>query len=295
MNSSKRIDEKDLLKILDDNINFVEKYLNSASSIQDNVEKEIAFRELGVIAFSCVEAVYKLVLVKIKNRCESKKCPHTKECPYFSYKVAKGGAIDLLNHLINARLFWLSPDMYNRLDSLRDARNYIHLSKYLGKARIREFDKAFVIDVLPFYYDAINQFELCKWYFENDNLCLKELDENGYEDSEKLNIESLKQFYSFKIMMLFNKLFYQQEISLNDEFVLKKLREKDNANYEEIAKYYARALYFENVHFLDEKEHKKAVDDFCKRVECFSQSNLLVSMIKDYLMKCKNNSGIISE
>ena len=132
--SSSLIKDFQFSKLLKDNIKFVYLYLDKADSIEDNDEKEILYRELGSVVFSCLEALCKTVIDMIRKQCENHKCNNIGCCPYIAglnspHLIENAKTLDVISHLVQTRLFYLSPEQEHEIHLLRDQRNFIHLSK----------------------------------------------------------------------------------------------------------------------------------------------------------------------
>ena len=68
------------------NINFIEKYVDIVETyfVEDS-DKQLAYKQLGIMAFSCVEALWKNLILAINNNCASRKC-----CEKCNYRVGWG-------------------------------------------------------------------------------------------------------------------------------------------------------------------------------------------------------------
>jgi len=52
------------------NINFIEKYTDTIDNQQmESIDKQLAYKQLGIMAFSCVEALWKSLILTINNNC----------------------------------------------------------------------------------------------------------------------------------------------------------------------------------------------------------------------------------
>ena len=131
--ASRFISDEKLSLTIQQNISFVEKYIDVVEdTFNEEIEKQIVYRELGSIVYSAIEAVLKSVLLEINKRCEKRNCNETK-CRYRRYnsisKINKAHTIDALIYLLNIRLFGLIPQQIDEIKRLNDLRNYVHISK----------------------------------------------------------------------------------------------------------------------------------------------------------------------
>lgn len=104
------LSNEELINKIYENIAFVKKHLNKVdSAFKSDEEKQIAYRELGSIVCSCIEAVLKGAIARIDERCTQNKCKK-EDCPYrlrleFIDELSLTSAI---NHLKNVRLIGLN-------------------------------------------------------------------------------------------------------------------------------------------------------------------------------------------
>ena len=277
--ASNFISDENLSKMIQKNISFVEKYIDSIDSKFDDIkEKQIVYRELGSIVLSCVEALLKTLLVEIKIRCKKEKC-NDKECSYFKYKteskINNAKLKEIIDFLMNARLFWFQPTRIEKIYELIDLRNYIHISKNIAyEDKSDRFNKEYVECMLDLYYDSINQYNLNEWYFTNENLCLKILDENGYEETEKLNVKFIKNHFSFQIIQLYFDLFNGEDLDDEKKNTLSKLRDSKFVDKEEIANFFNEMLKRDEIRYENNIEgYKTRLLRFNKIIDKYSGEN----------------------
>lgn len=231
--ASKYITDKNLSMMIKQHINYVKEYLDKVETIENDIYKEISYKQLGTILTSTIEAICKLMLAEINNKCKKAKCK--KECVYRKYstnkKIQKLHIIDALEHLNNTRNFWISPEKMSVIIKLLEKRNYIHLSKYISdKNENIVFNKEFVLDLLEIYDDCIFQFDLNEWFFENEENCLKKLDENGFEFTQIDNLFYTIRFYERTMLPIFNKIVSDYQLSNDDNELIRQF----NGESEEI-------------------------------------------------------------
>ncbi len=218
-----------LSKIIEDNIDFVERYLDKIETIDNDKDREIIYRELCSITVSAIEALAKVIVDEINNRCLKLKCKE--KCSYRKWKtkedIAKQKTNGLLKHLNNTRLFYFSYQQLESIKRITDLRNYIHISKYMEeKKQDIIFDKELVIKLLDFYYTLLSQYEVNYFYFNNQNSCLKELDENEYDNTLVNNKKNDTMYYEMSLRNVFDKIVYNEKLNEDDKWVLSNLNKK---------------------------------------------------------------------
>ena len=284
-----------ILQIIKQNIEFVEKYVEIVDDkISEETERDIIFRELGVIAFSCSEALCKSLLVEIYKSCKRRNC--CKKCNYNFFKsvdeIAKHDFVSIINHLLNMRLVGLMSEDIDNMMCLKNLRNYVHISKYLytnNKSMI--FDKKYVYSMLNVFYCLLDQYELNTWYYTNKDICIKELDCNGYETTKKQNEKSSRLYYTYKIVYLFDKMFDDKELSEDDKRYLSKIS-RGEVDKELLAQHLSTKIRFKSQLFKDEKKYINSIKKFLTKIDHYGKRNDLSRMIKEKLEII--NSSIIS-
>ena len=265
--ASRFISDHKLSLTIQQNISFVEKYIDIVDNVfKNDIEKHIVYRELGSIVYSAIEAVLKSVLFEINKRCDKRNCNNAK-CKYRKYdtiyKINNERSINVLMHLLNARLFGLSQEQINEIKNLNDLRNYVHISKSIdGSDKSTLFDKEYVIRMLSYYYEILNQLDLDEFYFKDGKACLRMLDDNGFDYTEQQMQNERKSFYLSKIFFIVNKLFSNEQLSENDKWVLKMLNDDRNIDIETMATYITKEITFSNRRFKTKRElnnHKNKV------------------------------------
>lgn len=265
--ASKFISDHKLSLTIQQNISFVEKYIDIIDNVfKKDIEKHIVYRELGSIVYSAIEAVLKSVLFEINKRCDKRNCNNAK-CKYRKYdtiyKINNERSINVLMHLLNARLFGLSQEQINEIKNLNDLRNYVHISKSIdGSDKSTLFDKEYVIRMLSYYYEILNQLDLDEFYFKDGKACLRMLDDNGFDYTEQQMQNERKSFYLSKTFHIVHKLFSNEQLSENDKWVLKMLNDDRNIDIETMATYITKEITFSNRIFKTKRElnnHKNKV------------------------------------
>ena len=80
--ASKFIRDEHLSLEIQQNVSFVENYIDKVDdSFEVKEERQIVYRELGAIVFSCIEALAKSVLFEINERCKKNKLKNS-ECTF---------------------------------------------------------------------------------------------------------------------------------------------------------------------------------------------------------------------
>lgn len=250
--ASRFIQDENLSLEIQQNISFVENYIDKVEeAFDEKVEREIAYRELGVIVFSCIEALLQSVLFEINERCKKNKLKNTQcafnKCVYrkcLNYLSNKGKyhlisntdeikIIDALIHLVNTRLFMLFPEEIDELTKMNAKRNYVHISKKIGQKNLDiEFNKDYPLILLSYYYKLLDQLDLCDFYFDEDDICLKELDSDGFCDTSKMHEIDKNYYYLKNFDNVIWKVFHKERLSKNDKQDLKRYNELDEVRQE---------------------------------------------------------------
>lgn len=185
------IQNEKLAEEIQNNIQFVEKYYGDVDSRYKEVEEQqIVYKQLGIIAFSCVEALWKGIIVMAVNKNCVKRNFSYKTCKYKQYettaKINHASVDEVLDHLVNMRLLYVHPFERNTIEELQHLRNHVHLTRTItDEVDPKIFDKTFVENMLRLYYVTLNQLNSCNWYFSETNPCLKEMDEDEYESTRR--------------------------------------------------------------------------------------------------------------
>ena len=203
--ASRFISDETLSIKVQNNVTFVENYLDKIDVFfEEEVEKQIAFREMGIIVYSCIEALLKSVLFEINKRCKNIKCDNKKTCCYWKFRklsaINNARTIDSMLFLFDCRLFWLHPSEVNELRMLNELRNYVHISKNISRPiDDNVFTKQYVSRMLEYYYKILKQLNNSGFYFDDDMSCLAELDSWGMADTIKQNKSESELHYTLRI------------------------------------------------------------------------------------------------
>lgn len=115
------------------NIQFVEKHYGDVDSRYKEVEdQQIVYKQLGVIVFSCVEALWKGIVMAVNENCAKRNCSY-KQCKYKKFETTEKincATVDkILTHLINMRLLCVHPFEGEEIEELQHLRNHVHLTR----------------------------------------------------------------------------------------------------------------------------------------------------------------------
>lgn len=232
------ISNKTLINKIYDNLTFVKKHIDSVdSSFENDTERHIAYRELGSIVCSCIEALLKGVIAEIDSRCAKSACEE--KCSYRLNldNLDSLSTIKALDHLSHVRLIVLQTNMADGLMKLIDSRNYVHISKHILRvSEDRIFDKDYVYGFFDYYYELIDQLNMSvDYYFKSKRyLCLKEADGDDFESTKKLETNNRKSFYRIKVYKPLKKALLGEELSDNDEWYISRLDYSTFVNLDEI-------------------------------------------------------------
>ena len=275
---SRFISDERLSLIIKENISFVEKYLYTVDETFNNaIERQIIYRELSSIVYSCIEAVLKSVLCEINNRCINRKC--NEDCGYRQYhsndEINVAHTFDVLMFLVNTRLLGLSPSQIDEFRKLNDLRNYIHISKNIANPVSSScFDKTYV-ERLLFYYEILDQLDLDDFYFMNDDACLLLLDQNDIAFTKKQNKGDLKTHYMIKLYDTINKLLSEKELLEDDIWALKTISNNKYFDKKEVVIFIGKEISYFRRHYKDEESFNKSKQLFLERLFAYINSKPL--------------------
>lgn len=274
----KYIPDQNLVRQIQINIDFVEKYLDRIEDLFQTVtEQQIMYKQLGSIAFSCTESLWKSLVLAVNAKCHANKCTE-KNCEYRKFDSAKklnsAKIKEIVDHLQNMRLILVTPFEMEWIEELQQLRNHVHLAlTILDGDKSEKFNKDYVESMLRLYYVTLNQLELNQWHLEDEHACLKKLDENGYAQTQEHNKQEEKRFISDEIYYVTHDLFYGKEIPESRQRILKKLSSKQNYNEESLVDWIGRWLYYENIHFKTEESFQKAAEEYYTRLKEYLPQN----------------------
>ena len=142
------IQNQKLAEEIQNNIRFVEKYYGDVDSRYKEVEdQQIVYKQLGIIVFSCVEALWKGIVMAVNKNCAKRNCSY-KTCKYKQYetteKINHAPVDKVLDHLVNMRLLYVHPFEKEGIEELQQLRNHIHLTKTVTD----EVDRKYLIKIL---------------------------------------------------------------------------------------------------------------------------------------------------
>lgn len=280
---SKYISNHFVSRTISIHIDFVEKTLLFIKTKEiDSDYKEIIYKELGIIVFSCIEALLMCCLVEIDNQCSKNSC--AKQCKYRKSispdSMKQLSVSQALEQLILVRLFWLSPNEIEELNDLTDYRNYVHISKCLLEDCFNiVFDEDYVERMLTMFYKLLDQFDLNEWYFTNDNHCLKDLDQNDFDSTLKLRKTEMKTHYTYRICSSFYLLYNVQQLNKDMDRILAIVK-KDNYDKAFVADYFANCIKHERRRFKDD--------------DAFDEANMRLLILLSKYSKAKNDDSLCS-
>lgn len=224
--ASRFISDQALSIKVQNNVTFVENYLEKIDVLfKEEIEKHIAFREMGIMVYSSIEALLKSVLFEIRKRCKNHNCDKKKPCDYYKcrslYAINSIHTLDSMLFLFDCRLFWLPPHEVNELRMLNHLRNYVHLSRNISHP-IDDyvFTKQYVERMLRYYYKILEQLDVSDFYFDSDNSCLAKLDDFGMPETIRLNKIDSDSYYLLKLDSAIRNIIYEKELSEEEDVVL---------------------------------------------------------------------------
>ncbi len=281
---TKYIADEKLANEIQCNINFVEKYIDKVDAcFSDNKEKQLVYKQLGSIAFSCVEALWKSIVLIVNKNCKMRDCKE--DCKYHRFetlgKLSNASPKSVLSHLVNMRLLYVHPFEEDAIENLKNLRNHIHLTRTLidGNKSFK-FNLQFVEDMLRLYYVTINQAEMNHWYYDEPKPCLRELDGNGYDVTENQQKIALTEYYTNKIIFACIDVFCNKPVTEKNEHYLRHLSITKCFDTERLTDELGKWLYYESAHFRAEKEYQEALKHFGTKLRPYlPQGSDLLSQI----------------
>lgn len=262
----KYIADKKLASEIQCNIDFTEKYIDKVDNcFSGEKEKQIVYKQLGTIVFSCVEALWKSIVWIVNNNCKKRNCKEN--CKYHQFdnldKLSYTSPRKILAHLANMRLLNVHPFEEEAIEHLQNLRNHIHLTRTLidGDKSVK-FNKQFVEDMLRLYYVTINQAEINHWYYDKSQPCLRELDEDGYKATNEQQECARKEYYINKIMLACIDIFYKKPITEKNKYFLRHLSKTENIDSHSFTDEMGKWLYYEGAHFRTEEQYQEALKNF---------------------------------
>lgn len=288
-----------LVEEIQNNIQFVEKYYCDVDvRYKDIKEQRIVYKQLGIITFSCVEALWKGIVMAVNDICSSRNC-NIEKCKYRKFntleKINLASADKILVHLTNMRLLYVHPYEMEAIEELQHLRNHVHLTRTLtDDVDPKVFDKIFVEDMLRLYYVTLNQFISCYWYFGKTAPCLKKMDEDGYENTNQYQKCDIKEYFTQKLFDTCYTLFQHKPLNSRDKKRLIRLKAMRDIDEKDLSNYLGRFLYYEGIHYRTEEEYKKAIETFFKELKIYlSTESKFIEEIKQqmqYYKKLYNTS-----
>ena len=288
------IQNQKLAEEIQNNIRFVEKYYGDVNSRYKEVEdQQIVYKQLGIIVFSCVEALWKGIVMTVNENCAKRKCS-CKQCKYKKFETTEKincAPVDkVLDHLVNMRLLYVHPFEKEEIEELQQLRNHIHLTRTVTDGVDRKiFDKDFVENMLRLYYVTLNQLDLCNWYFSETAPCLKEMDEDGYESTDQYQVWDRREYFTQKVFNACHAFFYHEPLNTKDKKRLTRLKTMKDIDQKNLADSLGRFLYYEGIHFRTEEAYVAAIETFLGNLKKFlSTESKLIEEIKERMKYYQN-------
>lgn len=288
------IQNQKLAEEIQNNIQFVDKYYGDVDSRYKEVEdQQIVYKQLGIIAFSCVEALWKGIVMTVNENCAKRKCS-CKQCKYKKFetteKINRAPVDKVLDHLVNMRLLYVHPFEKEEIEELQQLRNHIHLTRTVTDGVDRKiFDKDFVENMLRLYYVTLNQLDLCNWYFSETAPCLKEMDEDGYKTTDQQRERDRKEYFTQKLLGVCYTIFYHKPLNVKDKKRLTRLKTMKDIDQKNLADSLGKFLYYEGTHFRTEEAYVAALETFFGDLkEYLSPESKLIEEIKERMKYYQN-------
>ena len=288
------IQNKKLAEEIQSNVQFVERCYGDVDSRYKEVEdQQIIYKQLGIIAFSCVEALWKGIVMTVNENCAKRKCS-CKQCKYKKFETTEKincATVDkVLDHLVNMRLLYVHPFEKEEIEELQQLRNHIHLTRTVTDGVDRKiFDKDFVENMLRLYYVTLNQLDLCNWYFSETAPCLKEMDEDGYKATVQQRERDRKEYFTQKLLGVCYTIFYHKPLNIKDKKRLTRLKTMKDIDQKNFADSLGRFLYYEWIHYRTDDAYAAAIETFLGNLKNFlSTESKLIEEIKERMKYYQN-------
>ena len=280
------IQNQKLMEEIQNNIQFVEKYYYNVDSRYKEVEdQQIVYKQLGIIAFSCVEALWKGIVMAVNENCAKRKCS-CKQCKYKKFEtreIINRAPVDkVLDHLVNMRLLYVHPFERETIEELQYLRNHVHLTRIItDEVDPKVFDKTFVENMLRLYYVTLNQLDSCHWYFTETEPCLREMDEDGYESTDQYQVWDRRKYFTQKVFNACHALFYHKPLNAKDKKRLTRLKTMKEIDEKDLANSLGKFLYYEGIHYRTEEVYEIAIKIFFDELKKYiSLESKLIEGIK---------------
>ena len=288
------IQNQKLAEEIQNNIQFVEKhYCDVNSHFKEVEDQQIVYKQLGIIVFSCVEALWKGIVMAVNENCTKRKCS-CKQCKYKKFetreKINRASVDKVLDHLVNMRLLYVHPFEREEIEELQQLRNHIHLTRTVTDEVDRKiFDKDFVENMLRLYYVTLNQLDLCNWYFSETAPCLKEMDEDGYETTDQQRERDKKEYFTQRVFNACYALYNHSPLNRRDIKRLARLKTMKDIAPKDLADSLGRFLYYEGIHYRTEEAYVAALETFWGNLKKFlSTESKLIEEIKERMKYYQN-------
>ena len=280
------IQNQKLMEEIQNNIQFVEKYYYNVDSRYKEVEdQQIVYKQLGIIAFSCVEALWKGIVMAVNENCAKRKCSN-KQCKYKKFetteKINRAPVDKVLDHLVNMRLLCVHSFEREEIEELQHLRNHVHLTRTItDEVDPKVFDKTFVENMLRLYYVTLNQLDSCHWYFTETEPCLREMDEDGYESTDQYQVWDRRKYFTQKVFNACHALFYHKPLNAKDKKRLTRLKTMKEIDEKDLANSLGKFLYYEGIHYRTEEVYEIAIKIFFDELKKYiSLESKLIEGIK---------------
>lgn len=281
--ASSFIEDKGMALKIQQNINFV---LNYKDMIKDafkkEIERRIAYRELGSIVFSCIEALAKTLIDSFKKRCAKCKSNDKKGCGYKEFPKEKGNVNVSLQYLFDIRFFRLGPDEFDKLKQLNELRNYVHISKNISeKIDDGVFNLDYVNCLLDYYYVLIDQLDITGDYFFDKIKCLKILDDNGIEFTKHMNQKERQTFYFLKISSIVSAMLHNAKLNKEDRRILKMINHPTDVDFDEVLGHTKTLVLHYGIRFTKDSDYLAYKNSFKQRLLNFITKEVYIERIKN--------------
>ena len=227
-------DEK-VVATLRKNIDFVGKYMSKVETIYDNDEREIAYRELGTVAFSCIELLLKAVLLNVNKDCLRYDCEH--KCHFICdiKTIEEKKIMETADILYDSQLLWLKEDKYDELLWLREQRNGHHLSKNLCFDIVDElYDKQYVQRMINCFFLLLNSLNEGMSYFYGIFYCGENVDGKEAEKMGTFRKRRQTLLCTYRLLSILKKLFSDQELTDREKWTIRRLDYPSYINLNEV-------------------------------------------------------------
>ena len=188
------------------------------------------------------------------------------QCDYYKdiNAIWKMGLIEMIDHINATRLLYIAPKDRVEAFVMKEQRNRVHL--YRSKSEPPAiYNKHYADSIVNMFYVIVNQLNTTEWYFGCAEACLKNIDEDGYNETKKVNYLQDELYEAIHSSQYLRKLFDGEKVSFEEQNQLKcALKNNQIKNY---ASAVALVLVGAQFGHYEDEWYTTKVDDFYNRIK----------------------------